>query len=541
MKRTVAELLAAAFVCTVLTAVVTWPQIRYFTSDLIGHHDSYFSIWRLAWIAHALATSPSDLLNGNIFYPAERTLTYSDAMLLQGVLAAPLFWIGLPSIAIYNTMLFAGFVGSGVGVYVLARHLTSAAGASLVAAAAFTLAPYRIEHSMHLELQWAMWVPLTLWALHVACERGSIRFGALAGVFCALQVFSCVYYGVFLALLLLVFVPGLLLITGRLRSSVAPLAVAALAALVLIAPYAIQYLRSSDILGARDPRDVAQYSAHWWNYLASTIYHRFWGWTADRWGSSELRLFPGLIVVMLAAAGLLNRRRRVWLLYFVCAAAAVVLSFGVNAPIYRWLFDHVRALEGLRSISRFALLAMCAMAVLAALGTQAIAERWRRVPAVWIAALCIVLSTIDVSTRSLPVWGGQFVREADVYKVIRSGGKGVVIEIPMPRLNSLPGWDAYYVLWSVAHWQPLVNGYSGYYPPDYVQTLLRMATFPDDASVARLRAHDVRYIVIHRDFLQPDQYTSLMLRMAEWTDFKFWGYYTDPVGMSALWVMEPRQ
>ena len=84
-------------------------------------------------------------------------------------------------------------------MFVLVRHLTGSVGAALVAAAVFTMAPYRIEHFMHLELQWTMWMPLTFWAVHRAIDEAP-GGGVLAGVFLWLQIISCVYYGVFLAI-----------------------------------------------------------------------------------------------------------------------------------------------------------------------------------------------------------------------------------------------------------------------------------------------------------------------------------------------------
>ena len=83
---------------------------------------------------------------------------------------------------------------------VLVRHLTGNPSAALVSAAVFTLVPYRIEHYMHLELQWTMWMPLAFWAVHRATSERSWRFGALAGLLVWLQVISSVYYGIFLAL-----------------------------------------------------------------------------------------------------------------------------------------------------------------------------------------------------------------------------------------------------------------------------------------------------------------------------------------------------
>ena len=215
MSRRLSGIAGATLVVTALSVFVTWPQALFLSSHLAAHHDAYFSIWRIAWIAHALATSPLTIFDANIFHPATATLAYSDATMLEGLVGAPLLWAGLPPTLVYNLLLLGGFIGSGVAMFVLARHLTGRTGPSLVAAAIFTMLPYRIEHFMHLELQWAMFVPLTFWALHRAVESTSWRWGALAGLFLWLQVLACVYYGVFLAMTLLAFVPVLVLATAR--------------------------------------------------------------------------------------------------------------------------------------------------------------------------------------------------------------------------------------------------------------------------------------------------------------------------------------
>ncbi len=298
MMRPIVRLAGAALFVTALTAFVTWPQIGRLSSHLVEHQDSYFSIWRTSWIAHALITSPLDLFNANIFYPAKGTLAYSDAVLLEGLLTAPLYWAHVSPVLIYNLALLAGFVGSGIGMFVLARYVTGATGPALVSAAAFTLAPYRIEHIMHLELQWAMWVPLTWWALHRAVADSSWRYGVLAGVFFGLQALSCVYYSVFLALTLVVFVPLILVYAGRnAAGAIEPLAAAFVVATVVAGPYVWMYASAGQAVGLRGINEVTKYSAQPISYLATAASNRIWGWTADRWGDSELRLSPGLIVV----------------------------------------------------------------------------------------------------------------------------------------------------------------------------------------------------------------------------------------------------
>ncbi len=168
-----------------LTVVLTWPQAAQLGTAFAAHQDPYFSTWRIAWIAHALTTAPRHLFDGNILYPLPRTLAMSDATMVEGALGAPLFWAGLAGVTVYNLLLLGGIAASGVAMFALAHHLTRSATAAFVAAAVFTMAPYRIEHYMHLELQWTAWMPLAFLAAHRTVMERSWRFGLLTGVVAA--------------------------------------------------------------------------------------------------------------------------------------------------------------------------------------------------------------------------------------------------------------------------------------------------------------------------------------------------------------------
>ena len=522
--------------------MVTWPQARFLSSQVIAHHDPFFSIWRLAWVAHALRTAPLQIFDANIFHPTKDALAFSDATMLEGLLGAPLLWAGAPPVLVYNLLLLVGFIGSGLAMFVLARHLTGSALSSLVAAAVFTMLPYRIEHVMHLELQWTMFVPLTCWALHCTVESGSWRWGALAGVCFWLQMISCVYYGVFLAITLVVFVPALLLAVHRNRvvAALPGCAVGLILASVLTLPFALPYRAAAQDVGGRAMEDIARYSATPLNYFSTTSFSWIWGWTSDRWGGSELRLFPGATALILAAFAFLRRPRSLVIVYAATTAFAVELSFGLNGPGYRTLIEHVSALQGFRSLSRFAALASCSLAVLVAFGTQVLLGiRATRVKQAYVVAALTVLMLADYGNRPLNLTPGDPVEPPDVYKVLRRAEAGAVLELPMPRLDRLPGWEPYYEGWSLWHWKPLVNGYSGYYPRDYLDTVLRMQVFPEEGTIDRLRAHDVRYVIVHRAFYDHESYTRLMLSMAARPEFKPWGAYKDPVGTADIFELIP--
>ena len=75
----------------------------------------------------------------------------------------------------------------------------------------------------------------------------------------------------------------------------------------------------------------------------------------------------------------------------------------------------------------------------------------------------------------------------------------------------------HYAFASIGHWYPLVNGYSGYYPREYSQTVIRMENFPDDRSIAQLRNIGVRYLIFHPHRYTAGQYASLVERMTDTT------------------------
>lgn len=542
-RSTLARGLVPGLVVGALAALVTWPQVLYMGTRVGAHDDPLFSIWRLAWVAHALATDPARLLDANIFHPARHTLTFSDAMMLEGALAAPMFWIGASPIFIYNVLLLGGIAASGLAMFVLARHLLKATGPALVSAAIFTTAPYRIEHFMHLELQWAMWVPLTLWAIHRAVERRSSRDGLLVGVFLWLQMLSSVYYGVFLAAIAAVFVLLLLLAYPRDTWQAMPALLAGgVLAVVLAVPYALPYLQTSRTVRVREAPEVAVYSATLWSYLASPQQSWLWGWTSDRWGAAELRLFPGTVALVLSVAAGFSRPRRMVLVYAALAMVTIELSLGLNGHMYSWLFSQVDALHGLRSPSRFGIIVCCAIAVLAGFGAQMIAVRFAAFPSRAAGALAIALTlliAIDNSTSGMFLTDLRYEppNTFNVYKTIRALGPGAILELPIARLDALPGHEALYMFWSTAHWHPIVNGYSGYYPIEFAETVVRTEHFPDDQSLLQLRNTGVRYIVVHRTFYSDDRYRELLLQIGGRPELQPHGTYRDPQGEAQLFVL----
>ena len=499
----------AAALFLALTLVMTWPQALALGTRGAAHQDVYFNLWRLRWIAHALATSPLSLFDGNQFHPERGVLAYSDAMLVEGLLGAPLLWMRVPPVLVHNLLLLGAIAASAVGMFVLARHLTRNAGAAAIAGAIFAFAPYRFEHYMHMELQWALWSPWAFWALQRTIETGSWRFGLATGAFVALQMLSSIYYGIFLGMLLPIVaaVQLIALPPAHVRATLRTLVAGALVAAAVSWMYSAPYTAAASRVGTRDRSEIAAYSAKPRHYAAATESNLLYG--ARSPGTPERRLFPGLLPLLLALAGLLLVQPSAAVVsYLIGGVLAFELSLGLYGQLYPWLYDHVGALHGLRAPARASIFVLLFLGVLAAHGLSAVmaALPVRVRPAVAAVALAVVLLEYWTAPLRLVPYPNT---APPLYAWLSSQPRGVVLEVPAPAPDTLPGEDARYAYMSTFHWMPIANGYSGYYPASYLRRLERLRRFPDRATLASLQAEDVRYLIVHADGYAPGEYVRI--------------------------------
>ena len=300
--------------------------------------------------ARACATTRVTSSTRNIFYPSPNPrLPSRTRRSSRESSAAPLFWLGLPPVLdLQPDAVRRDRRIRARDVRARARADRRDGSRRCSAAAVFTMAPYRIEHFMHLELQWAMWVPLTFWALHLTLTQPdrTFRYGLLAGLFIWLQIASCVYYGVFLAVSVAAYMAVELAMNWRRVHGRAACPCrrrgsrrSAYRALFVGVPrYGAAH---GDRATCRKSLSTADgYSS----YFAAPRQNWLRGWSA---GSDELNLFLGWNAMALALAGLLlYRHARQRVAYGVVAAVSITLSLGLNTPLYAWLVRIVADISG---------------------------------------------------------------------------------------------------------------------------------------------------------------------------------------------------
>jgi hypothetical protein len=540
--------LAAAAGFLLLTAWFTYPQIVAL-DRVVPHQDPMFSTWRLAWIGHQLPRAPLNLLDANILHPARRTAAFSDAAPLLGVMAAPMIWLGVPAVVAYNVMLLASFVAAALGAFLLVRELTGSNAAGFVAGIVFGFSPFRFEHYMHLEIVWSCWIPLTLWALHRTIATGRWTFGLLTGLALAAQVFSCVYLAMFLATWL-VLIGVLLLLFGVLdpRTQVfRALVTGAILCGAIVAPYARAYMDSSRVVGMRSAEETRDYSAQPHNYLSSPAGNRLYGWTRPRWGVNEKQLFPGVTAVLLALIGVwpLSKTR---IVYAIATLFALDLSMGFNGLTYAALWNAIPIFHGLRVPARAATLVQLGLAILGGYAIARFMERPRSQDGangararrgVMVTILAGALAIAEYTNRPLHLVPLP-TRPAVLQKWLAEQQDVVLVELPVPRADRLPGEDPRYQFLSTFHWQRMVNGYSALAPPRYLRLMDAMMKFPDDRSIGAIRARGVTHLVIHPELYADEDGHALIKQLAVSPDFTFVGWFPDGIGTAAVFRLLDR-
>jgi hypothetical protein len=506
-----------------LTAAMNVPQVAHMRDSVHDDGDPLLNAWALSWVAHQLPRAPAHLFDANIFYPERRTLAYSETLLLPAAIVAPLHWIGVGPILVYNLVFLSGFAISGAGMALLVRSLTGGGAAGILAGIVFAFLPFRIDHYPHMQLQQTQCLPFAMWAFHRLLRMGRVRDGALFGAFVAGQILSCMYYGLLLIPYFAV-VCGALLIAdwqeGRKAELVWPLVVAALLVAAVTAPVGKAYLGAHKVVGER-PRDEVQVngSAMPTDYLGVPEENVVYGRVLKPFSRGERRLFPGFVAIALAVFGTVSIFRTrgtrgtggtggtrgtrdipIVLAYLLGLLIAFDISLGFNGLTFRLLYEYVMPFRGLRIPARNGIIVGFSVAVLAGFGAARLRDRR------WIVALAVVMLAEYAS------WHIPLVRMPlelpQVYTDVLRDNDGnpttALFEFPVSSQD-----DPTYMYFSTFHWQHLVNGYSGFFPPSYIFLVNATQDLPDDLSMHAIKSHGARYLVVHGERLLGARYEEL--------------------------------
>ena len=475
-----------------------------FRGGVPGHPDVLLNGWILAWGSHALGEGRvADFFDAPIFHPQPRTLAYSEHLLGLQPWFAPVYAASGDLALALNATAWLSYVLSGLAMYAVAWTWWRSHAASAVAAVLWAFAPWRFFGLVHVQTLSVQYLPLLAWAVW---ETGARR---TRGLWCALAGLAfwqalCSYYLGYLGFL----TAGVLLAASLLarpgeRAARAIFCASALAVAALpLVPVSLPYLGLAREGAFEARRLVADPAAYLWNVLYPEPSPA--GGAAPGWGA--WLAVPGL-ALWGVVAGVASRGERARTLSFVAlAVAGTWLALGPSFEVAGLRLGAVHALlaavlpgwSALRVTGRFAIAAWLGLALLAALpfrggapAAPASARARGALAGVVVAALLVSAARIELRTQAAP----DAARDLSPWEWLAARPPGeAVLEWPMEfgRRDSEAQWLG------TLHWQPLVNGYSGYRPPASEMLASVAASLPDPAAVETLRRLGVaRWLLVH--------------------------------------------
>jgi hypothetical protein len=461
---------------------MTWPLLPNVTRAVAYPGDPYINTWILDWDWYATFHQPAHLFHANIFYPARYSLAFSENLYGIAIVLFPLRAVGVTPLTAYNLAMLLGYSVCGFAAYLLAFEITGSAWGAIAAGVFYAFLPYRFTHAPHVQYVWAGTLPLLLYALvrytRKTDWRHAVWFGA-AFLWNGLSNVHFFFFGtVAIAMTFVILRPPL----WRIATSGA-------IAILLLAPFLYPYHAASKLYGMERSWDETMgHSAVPHDWLLNNFAGRPYPTISDPAVDPERWLFPGALALCLAALALVSREWRSLTLAWSWVLLGFLGSLGLRTPFYRVLFLYVPGFRAIRVPARWALISHVGLALLIAIAVDAIAVRVK-----WAGAVIVLAFLVELHA---PIrWYMAPVKTRPVDQWARTARPHAMAELPISH-----ELDYDVMLRATAHHRPIVNGVSGFDPPEYIRLVTLCETWSDDL-VPELARIGVTHVIVHPESL----------------------------------------
>ncbi|MGE0231457.1 MAG: hypothetical protein AB7O39_00345 [Flavobacteriaceae bacterium] len=463
-------------------------------TDMPGFTDTLFNMYVLEHVTRWLAGGVPSLASPGFYWPYPFTFAFSDTHLLSLPFYALPRWIGLSPESAFKVWFVAGYSLTFIAAHIAMRLMGLRPWPASLGAFAFVFSLPALAQILHAQLGWAAGVPFAfLFMLRYAGPQGrpSDLLAFTAAI--ALQIVLNIYLG-FYALLLcaILFCCALAFDHGwkprmwgsrlagvyrdfrRPRGTGPGLAAFALLS-VLCAVALLGFHGYVAVLYGfgRDWSDIAPMVPRWQSYLMMDALP-YWEPISRRLpdvpARHEHQLFIGLplgALFLLSFTGL-ARAPREKILLALTAPVALLLFLSVAGFSLYFLVAQLPGFNAIRAATRYELVALFPICVVAMLTLQGLSDRSRLGPVLMLAAAIWVISDVALFKRDEYDSSAERARirqiSADIVangigpRSVLAYGKGEPLDQRTHR-QMLAMWAA------MEAGVPTLNGYSGNYPP----------------------------------------------------------------------------
>ena len=189
-------------------------------------------------------------------------------------------------------------------------------------------------------------------------------------------------------------------------------------------------------------------------------------------------------------------------LFLVLGPEVRVGGHFIGYGLYWVLYNFLPFFAAFRVPCRWALLTAFTAAVFAAYGFDTLRNKIGNKTWIALAVLMTCITLYEYSPIPVPYPQTADYDRPEYHWLAEQEGDFAIFEFP---IHSNPSFEAEYMVGQIIHGKKLVNGYSGFLVGSTFSFLDKTRIFPDDFSIALMRTFPYRYLLFHKDMLQPDQ------------------------------------
>lgn len=506
---------------------ITYPLIFHLSEFTTGFGDELLISWIQNHAIYSLIHDPALLFNGNIFYPYQNTIAYSDLFLTSSVLSAvPVYLLKEPITAI-NFTLFSSLFILGFSVFLLSYYLTKNFLASVVSGLFVVFSPAVLDKKVHLQVLAIMGVPLSIMFFIHFLKSNKSKWLAMSMFFFIIQTANSFLPGYFL---IFFFADCLLILFFKDRKKLRVfiqkknLVIIACALLILI-PLVIPYIKvANEFSFKRDIRDSIHFALQPEDFLVAGSDSKMQNilpqsLRVDTFKNGEIK--PGFIgfaftiLSLFSVVYFLKKKKKdiVSLSMLLTGALGLITSLGpalhwgratIHDPFviplpYALFYYLLPGFSGFRNSARWEMLFILCFAVLIAIMLHEASSRLGNIKRFSMFILIIVL-TIWEFNFPMKFYKAESIHNfPKVYNYI-SMQNSPSIFIPICNWNDkCTGLEFNRVYYSISGYPKMVNGTSGFSPPQWQKTIQEINnSFPGDSSLKTIKRMGARYVIFEK-------------------------------------------
>lgn len=499
------------FLLLLFLAWQIWPVLRHPNTAFAWGGDDGIITWQLNQTIRKIPGHLDRLFQGNIFYPYPDTVAYTMLLIPSAILAyIPVAISGNPITAYNTALIIAQFMTLSV-IYFWLSELTKNKLAAFIGTVTFGFCQIRLFFDVHIHFWIMQWLVFSSWMLWKYARTRKVKWLYLAGLFLSIQVWESIYQ----AFWILIFAAFLLFpCLKSLKKDFKHIIFITFIIFILVLPVLLVYTSIYLQFGnTGSVRESAAFSMSlndlWGKFMSPGLYLDFiisiflmikyrikarqipaWLW---------LIFFSGIILALGPALKWRDSTVKIFGKYFI------PLPFGI-------LYYLIPGMSYLRSVHRYIWL----MAMAAAFITSVIYSRIKLKKSSLLAVILLFIAVIGGVTVKRDKFFPAPNAYPEVYAWLKNQPGNVILEYPVYTWadQEKHGLEMYRMVYSLKHGKYLINGASGFEPPERGRFLGDIIShYPSRELDTKLKNLGVNYLLFHKNELGQVQVKNLQARM----------------------------